>query len=163
VRSPDRDIEGTVEEIGWRLTRIRTFDKRPVYIPNSVFATICVENPSRMSHRRIYETIGIRYDDADKMPAILEAVRKHLQADPDLDTTQTLMVNFNRFAASSLDFFIYTFTRTTVWTEYHQIKERLLLEIYAIIVAHGAEVAFPTSTLHVPDVVRIESEGVQSS
>jgi len=163
VRSPDRDIEGTVEEIGWRLTRIRTFDKRPVYIPNSVFSTICVENPSRMSHRRIYETIGIRYDDADKMPAILEAVRKHLQADPDLDTTQTLMVNFNRFAASSLDFFIYTFTRTIVWTEYHQIKERLLLEIYAIIVAHGAEVAFPTSTVHVPDVVRIESEHVQSS
>jgi len=163
VRSPDRDIEGTVEEIGWRLTRIRTFDKRPVYIPNSVFATICVENPSRMSHRRIYETIGIRYDDADKMAAILEDVRKILKSDSDLDTTQTLMVNFNRFAASSLDFFIYTFTRTTVWTEYHQIKERLLLEIYAIIAAHGAEVAFPTSTVHLPDGVLVESEAVHSS
>ncbi len=66
IRSPDRDIEGTVESIGWRLTRIRTFDKRPLYIPNSTFTSIAVENPSRMTHRRIYETIGIRYDDADK-------------------------------------------------------------------------------------------------
>ncbi len=61
IRSPDKQIEGVVEEIGWRLTRIRTFEKRPLYVPNSVFTSIVVENPSRMSHRRIYETIGIRY------------------------------------------------------------------------------------------------------
>jgi MscS family membrane protein len=162
IRSPDRNIEGTVEVIGWRLTQIRTFDKRPVYIPNSVFSTIAVENPSRMSHRRIKETIGVRYDDADKMEAILAETRAFLLADADIDTTQTLMVNFNKFSDSSLDFFIYCFTHTTVWTEYHQIKERVLLKIYAIIVAHGAEVAFPTSTVHVPDGVRIESEGVKS-
>jgi MscS family membrane protein len=58
IRSPDRDIEGTVEDIGWRLTRIRTFDSRPLYVPNSAFTSIAVENPSRMEHRRIYETIG---------------------------------------------------------------------------------------------------------
>jgi len=162
VRSPDRDIEGTVEVIGWRLTRIRTFDKRPLYIPNSVFSTISVENPSRMSHRRIYETIGIRYDDADKIEAIIAAVRKMLMEHSDIDQSQTLMVNFNSFAPSSLDFFVYTFTHTTVWTEFHKIKEQILLEIHAIIVAHGAEVAFPTSTVHVPDNIRIESESVQS-
>ncbi|MCB2069634.1 MAG: mechanosensitive ion channel, partial [Ottowia sp.] len=50
---PDKEIEGTVEEIGWRLTRIRTFDKRPLYVPNSVFNNIAVENPSRMQNRRI--------------------------------------------------------------------------------------------------------------
>jgi len=161
IRSPDRDIEGTVEEIGWRLTRIRTFDKRPVYIPNALFSTISVENPSRMTHRRINETIGIRYDDADKMNAIVTDVRALLLADPDIDSTQTLMVNFNKFAASSLDFFIYTFTHTTVWTEYHQIKERILLQIYAIIVRHGAEVAFPTSTLHMPDVMCDEHDGME--
>ena len=59
VRSPDREIEGTVEEIGWRMTKIRTFDKRPLYVPNSVFSNIAVENPSRMQNRRIKETIGI--------------------------------------------------------------------------------------------------------
>jgi len=57
VRSPDREIEGTVEAIGWRLTRIRTFDKRPLYIPNAAFASITVENPSRMTHRRIYDAV----------------------------------------------------------------------------------------------------------
>lgn len=55
IRSPDRQIEGTVERIGWRMTIIRTFDKRPLYVPNSVFSSIVVENPSRMLNRRIYE------------------------------------------------------------------------------------------------------------
>ncbi len=151
VRSPDREIEGTVEEIGWRLTRIRTFDKRPLYIPNATFTSIAVENPSRMSHRRIKETIGIRYDDAGKMEAILTAVRDMLQHHPEIDQGQTLMVNFNTFGPSSLDFFIYTFTRTTDWSEYHRVKEDVLLRIYRIITEHGAEVAFPTRTLHIAE------------
>jgi MscS family membrane protein len=160
VRSPDREIEGFVEEIGWRLTRIRTFDKRPVYIPNSMFSTISVENPSRMSHRRIYETIGVRYDDADKVEGIIEEVRAFLRNDPAIDATQTLIVNFNSFAPSSLDFFIYAFTHTTVWTEYHEVKERVLLQINRIIAAHGAQIAYPTSTLHIPEQVRIQADGL---
>ncbi len=154
IRSPDRDIEGTVEQIGWRLTRIRTFDKRPIYVPNSAFATIAVENPSRMSHRRIYETIGIRYDDVEKMPGIVAAVEQMLREHPEIDDSQTLMVNFNAFAPSSLDFFVYTFTHTTVWTKFHKIKEDVLLRIHDIISQQGAQVAFPTSTLHVADHVR---------
>ena len=67
------------------------------------------------------------------------------------------MVNFNSFGPSSLDFFIYTFTRTTEWTEFHEIKHRILLSIHAIIASHGAEVAFPTTTLHVPDGVKVKS------
>ena len=75
VRSPDKNIEGTVEDIGWRLTRIRTFDKRPLYVPNATFTQISVENPSRMQNRRIHETIGIRYNDANKMAAIVAEVK----------------------------------------------------------------------------------------
>jgi MscS family membrane protein len=149
VRSPDRDIEGTVEYIGWRLTRIRTFDKRPLYVPNSVFMGISVENPSRMSHRRIKETIGIRYDDIAEMASIVEQVRQMLNDHPDIDERQTLIVNFNAFSASSLDFFIYTFTHTTNWVRYHEIKQDVMLRIAEIIQRHGAEIAFPTSTLHV--------------
>ena len=63
VSSPDRDIEGVVEHIGWRLTVIRSFDKRPIYIPNSLFTQIVVKNPSRMTNRRIFEYIGVRCDD----------------------------------------------------------------------------------------------------
>ena len=151
VRSPDRNIEGTVEAIGWRLTRIRTFDKRPLYIPNSVFANIAVENPSRMSHRRIKETIGVRYDDVDKLEAIISDIKAMLLNHPDIDSSMTLMVNFNSYAASSLDFFIYTFTKTTVWTEYHEVKQDVLFQINAIISNHGAEMAFPTSTIHMAD------------
>jgi len=155
IRSPDRDIEGTVEEIGWRLTRSRTFEKRPLHLPNSTFANIAVENPSRMSHRRIYETIGVWYDDVDKVRAIVQDVKKMLLTHDEIDQTQTMIVNFNQFAPSSLDFFIYTFTRTTEWIHYHEVKEDVLLKVMDVIVAHGAEVAFPTSTVHVPDGLRL--------
>jgi len=148
IRSDDKSIEGTVENIGWRLTRIRTFDKRPLYVPNSIFNNITVENPSRMTNRRIKETMGIRYDDADKMSAIVEQVKSMLRNHPEIDNNQTLIVNFNGFAASSIDFFIYTFTKTTDWIRFHEIKQDVLLKIVDIIEKNDAEFAFPTSTLH---------------
>ncbi len=151
VRSPDRNIEGTVEKIGWRLTCIRTFDKRPLYVPNSTFTSIAVENPSRMSHRRIYETIGIRYDDADKLQNIISQVKEMLQSHDEIEQNQTMIVNFNKFAASSLDFFIYTFTKTTDWIHYHEVKQDVLLKINDIIIDNDAEIAFPTSTVYLPD------------
>ncbi|VAX03211.1 Small-conductance mechanosensitive channel, partial [hydrothermal vent metagenome] len=157
IRSPDREIEGTVEQIGWRQTCIRTFDKRPLYIPNSIFATIAVENPSRMTNRRIYETIGIRYDDIARMADIVRDVEAMLKAHPAIDTQQTLMVNFVSFSPSSVDFFVYTFTKTTNWVEFHGIKQDVLLKIADIIVRHGAETAFPTSTVHLPDGVTVKS------
>ena len=152
IRSPDKQIEGTVEGIGWRLTRIRTFDQRPLYVPNAVFSQISVENPSRMFNRRIYETIGIRYQDADKMEGIVEQVRDMLQNHPDIDLTRTMIVNFVSFGASSLDFFVYTFTKTTDWVTFHGVKQDVLLKILAIIHDSGADVAFPTQSLQVQQV-----------
>ncbi len=148
VRSPDKNIEGTVEHIGWRTTRIRTFEKRPIYVPNSTFTNITVENPSRMSHRRIYETIGVRYDDFSTIEPVLQQVKDMLKSHEEIDTTQTLMVNFNAFGPSSLDFFVYTFTKTTNWIKYHEVKQDVLMKIMAIISEAGAEIAFPTQTLH---------------
>lgn len=148
VRSPDRAIEGTVEDIGWRLTRIRTFDKRPLYIPNAMFSSIVVENPSRMTNRRIYEKLGIRYDDGHLMAAICQDVEAMLRAHDEIDQEQTLMVYFDTYAASHLEFFVYTFTRTTNWVKYHQVKQDVLIKIMAIVEQHGAEFAFPTQTLH---------------
>ncbi len=148
IRSPDREIEGTVEHIGWRMTRIRTFDQRPLYVPNAVFSTVALENPSRMHNRRIYETFGIRYGDAAHMAAIVAAVRAMLREHEAIDLNRTLIVNFVSCGPSSLDFFIYTFTKTTDWVTYHAIKEDVLLRVLAIISDHGAEAAFPTRTLH---------------
>lgn len=148
VRSPDKEIEGVVEHISWRLTRIRTFDKRPLYVPNATFSTISVENPSRMSHRRIYETVGIRYEDMPRMTGIVTAVKEMLATHSEIASEQILMVNFNSFAPSSLDFFVYAFTKTTDWVRYHEVKQDVLTKISEIIRDHGAEIAFPTSTLH---------------
>jgi MscS family membrane protein len=151
IRSPDKEIEGNVEQIGWRLTVIRTFDKRPLYVPNSIFTMIAVENPSRMTNRRIYETVGIRYADAGKMADIVAAVKKMLVEHDEIDTSQTLIVNFNKFATSSLDFFIYALTKTTNWIKFHEVKQDVLLKTINIIEDHGAECAFPTSTIQIPD------------
>ncbi len=149
VRSPDRSIEGTVESIGWRLTCIRTFDQRPLYIPNAMFTTVVLENPSRMLNRRINEKIGIRYEDWQKMPAIVAEVKQMLIDHEELETdSRTLIVNFDSYGASQLEFFIYTFTKTTQWVRYHEIKQGVLMKIMAIVNEHGAEFAFPTRTLH---------------
>jgi MscS family membrane protein len=66
-----------------------------------------------------------------------------------------MIVNFNQFGASSIDFFVYTFTKTTQWVRYHEIKHDVLLKISDIIADHGAEIAFPTSTLHVPEGIEV--------
>lgn len=158
VRSPDKEIEGTVEHIGWRQTRIRTFDKRPLYIPNATFSLISVENPSRMSHRRIYEKIGIRYDDVDALASIMNDIKAMLKTHQDIDSSQTMIVSFNEFGPSSLDFFVYTFTKTTNWIRFHEVKQDILLKIIDIIASHKAELAFPTQTLKVQTEPNIHPE-----
>ena len=148
IRSPDRDIEGTVEEIGWRTTRIRTFDKRPLYVPNAVFTQVAVENPSRMIHRRISETIGVRYDDFAAVAAIVADIKTMLCAHAEIAQNQTMIVNFLKYNDSALDIMVYTFTKTTQWVKFHEIKQDVLLKIGEIIERHGAQIAFPTRTLH---------------
>ncbi|KGY10206.1 mechanosensitive ion channel family protein [Vibrio sinaloensis] len=147
IRSPDRQIEGTVERIGWRMTIIRTFDKRPLYVPNSVFSSIVVENPSRMQNRRINETIGVRYDDSTQVETIVEEIKAMLKTHPDIDAKQTLIVNFNGFGPSSLDIMVYTFTKTVNWVRFHKVKQDVLLKILAIVHQNGADIAYPTQTI----------------
>ncbi|OGT53440.1 MAG: hypothetical protein A3E84_02830 [Gammaproteobacteria bacterium RIFCSPHIGHO2_12_FULL_42_13] len=150
IRSPDRNIEGDVEHIGWRLTRIRTFSKRPLYVPNSVFSTIIIENPSRMSHRQINMTVGVRYADAYVVDEITKGIEAMLREHPGIDAMQTTMVNFVEFAASSLNINIYAFTKTVDWGKYRVVQQDVFLKTIAIITAHGAECAFPTTTVLMP-------------
>jgi len=152
IRSTDREIEGTVEYIGWRQTRIRTFDKRPLYVPNAVFNAITVENPSRMTSRRIYETFGIRYDDLSQTTQIVQQVTQMLIEHPEIDASLTMIVNLNAFSESSVDFFVYTFTKTTDWVKFHQIKQDVLLKIAGIITNNKAELAYPTQRLQLEDM-----------
>ncbi len=148
VSSPDRQIEGTVVEIGWRITKIMTFDHRPLYIPNAVFSTISVENPGRMTNRRIKTEIGLRYQDADKIGIIVDDIRTMLQNHPKIDTKQTLLVYFDNFADSSLNIMIYCFTKTVKWAEWLEYQQDVYLKMIEIVHQHGADFAFPSQTVY---------------
>ena len=149
IRTSDRSIEGVVEKIGWRMTRIRTFSKNPVYVPNGIFATIPIETPSRMTNRQIYEVIGIRYDDIAQMDSIIEKVHDLLKNNKHIDHEQAYRVYFDVFNASSLDFVIWAFSSLTDAGEFKKMKGKLLLDIAQIIADHKAEIAYPTQTLHI--------------
>jgi len=149
IRTSDRSIEGVVEKIGWRMTRIRTFSKNPVYVPNGIFATIPIETPSRMTNRQVYEVIGIRYDDIAQMDSIIEKVHDLLKNNKHIDHEQAYRVYFDVFNASSLDFVIWAFSSLTDAGEFKKMKGKLLLDIAQIIADHKAEIAYPTQTLHI--------------
>ena len=120
---------------------------------------------TRQKNRRIFEYVGIRYDDADQLFAIVSDTKDMLSNHPEIDQESSIMVNFDRFAASSLDIMIYCFTKTIVWAEYHEIKQDVLVKTMEIIASHGAEIAFPTSTVYLmnePDIEKMEEGIVQA-
>ena len=155
ISSPDRQIEGTVVEIGWRLTKIMTFDNRPLYVPNSVFSLISVENPSGMTNRRISTTLNLRYDDAKKLPSIVTSIRQMLKDDPDIDQTQDLLVYFNSFDTSSLDIMVYCFTKTTSWANWLEVQQKIYMKIIDIVHSHKADFAMSTQSVYITSMPSI--------
>lgn len=158
VRSPDREIEGVVVEIGWRITKIITFDNRPLYVPNSLFSTISLENPGRMTNRRISATVGLRYEDADKVSVVIADIRKMLKNNALIDQSQDLLVFFNEFGGSSLNIMVYCFTKTTHWAEWLDIQQNVYLQVIKIVQAHKADFAYPTQTLLVNSGANISAK-----
>lgn len=148
IRSPDRNIEGNVENIGWLLTRIRTFERRPLYVPNGIFSTIIIENPQRMLNRRIQQTVALRFDDVSKVTEITVAIRAMLKNHPELDASQTTYVDLINFGSSSLNIFINAYTKTIDTVKFQDVQQDVLLQIMAIIAQHGAQCAFPTQTAY---------------
>ncbi len=149
IRSPDKEIEGKVEYIGWRQTALRGRNMDMIYVPNSLFNSIVVVNLARRSHRRIEETIGIRYQDLAQAAAICSDVRAMLSERPDIDTGKDLVVSFSRFGESSLDLYLLAFALTTDLGALNAMKQSILLGIADIVAKHGADFAFPTRTLHI--------------
>lgn len=155
IRSPDRDIEGIVEAIGWRATTVRRFDMRPLYVPNAVFSNVALENPTRMTHRRIMETIALRYDDAAAIPDIVEAVRTMLDEDEAIDSDQVILTYIDSLEDSAIKLLIYCYTHTTDWAEFLAIKQSVLQRVQDTVREYGAAIAYPTTTLHVPDELTV--------
>ena len=141
-------FEGTVERIGWYHTQIRTFDREPLFIPNSLFATTPIENPGRMYNRRIKEEIGLRYEDIGQIADVVQEVKAMLHQHPAIDPEQTILVNFNQWGDSSINVLIYAFTKTTVWAEWLDVQQDVFLRIAEIVRIAGADFAFPSTTVY---------------
>jgi len=144
------DVEGIVEDIGLRTSKIRTFEKSLIIIPNQVLANQSLENFSRRNVRRIKMVIGVTYSTTrEQMVKILEDIRTMLKNHPGIAKNQLLMVYFTDFGDSSLNIFIYCFTNTADWEKYLAIREDVNLKIMEIIEKHGAEFAFPSTSIYV--------------
>jgi MscS family membrane protein len=144
-----KDFEGVVEQIGFRSTRIRTFAKTLVNVPNSILANMVVDNIDAMPKRRVSMRIGLTYDTPPaKLTAAIEGIegilKDHIGVDQEFS-----MVRFDDFADSSLSIFLYYFTKSTRWDEYLQVRQEVNLQIMSLLEKLGLEFAFPTRTVHI--------------
>ncbi len=143
------DFEGTVEEVGFRSTRIRRFDQAQVTVPNSQFIKNGVVNYSAMKKRRIKFNLGVTYDTtAAQMREVVEGIKQIIKEDHRFDHTFD-MVHFTDFGDFSLNIFVYCFTKTTVWDEYLTVREEFHLSIMQMLEEMGVEIAFPSQTVYV--------------
>ena len=137
----DDPIDGFVEDIGWYLTRVRTWDKRPLYIPNSKFSTLIVENPSRMTNRRIKKTLHLRIEDLPVAKQIADDVRAMLLAHADLDPKQHRMAYIDGFTDFSCTLWISCYTKQIFLEAYMKTQQDVMLRVFDILRVHGARLA----------------------
>ncbi len=146
-------VEGIVEDIGMRTTKIRTFEKSFVVVPNSIVANSNIENFSRRGIRRIRMVIGLTYDTPpEAIQKIVYSIQSMLRSHPGIAHDQTLLVRFDRFDDSSLGIFIYTFTNTSDWARYLEIREDINLKIMQIVREFGSDFAFPSQSIYVEKI-----------
>jgi MscS family membrane protein len=142
-------VEGVVEEIGLRTTKIRTFEKSLITVPNQILANQPVENFSRRGIRRIKFRVGVTYDTPSTvLEQIVSDITNMLKNHSDIAQDATMLVRFDKFEDSSLSIFVYTFTSTANWSRYLEIKEDVNIKIMKIIEQNNTEFAFPSQTLY---------------
>jgi len=143
-------VEGTVEDIGMRTTKIRSFGMSLITVPNQIIANNPIENFSRRGVRRIKMRIGLTYDTNEKqITKIVEEIKTMLQNHEQISQKETLIVNFESFGDSGLNIFIYTFTSTSNWLKYLDIREDVHLKIMKIVESNGSSFAFPSQSIYV--------------
>jgi len=141
VSSPDKKVEGFVEEIGWSSTRIRTSDRRPIYVPNSMFTQIVLMNSSEMYNRHFKQTLRLYFKDFEKVDAITHDIHAMLSACEDVDKKQLILVNLVKFEEQSLSIDISAFTKTKKKEFFYKLQHELCLKVAEIIKMHGVEIA----------------------
>lgn len=159
----DGVVEGTVEDVSFRSTTVRRFDKAPVYVPNAKLADNPLVNFSRMTHRRIYWKIGLEYRTTDEQLAtIRKAIEGYIADSDDFAPAAEVstFVHIDEFADSAVNIMVYCFTKTTTWGEWLAIKEQLAFFIKKTVEEEGAGFAFPSRSLYfekLPDGVAPEA------
>ena len=148
IKVRSADIEGTVENITWRKTCVRSLDKRLIHAPNSLLASSVIENISNMTHRRINEIIGLRYDDITKVKQIIEEIKDMLTNHPGIDENSTFLIWFDEYGDFSVNIRLICMTKSTDGGTSFAHKQDILLKIADIVTTNGADFAFPTQTLH---------------
>jgi len=142
-------VEGTIEEIGIRSTKVRTFAQALVSVPNATLANTPITNWSRMGKRRVKTRLGLTYNTSvEQMQTILKEIKTMLKKHPEVHQ-ETILVSFDEFDNSALSIFLYFFTKTTVWLEYLHVREDVNFKIMQIVSKNGAQFAFPSQTLYV--------------
>lgn len=141
-------VEGTVEDINFRSTKIRTFSQALVTVPNATLANEAITNWSKMGKRRITFQMGLPFGTPkEKIQNVINKIEEMLNNHPDIHP-DTIVVTFDQYGDSSLDVLLYFFTNTTVWGEHLKIKHDVNLEILSILEKEGVSLAFPSRTIH---------------
>jgi MscS family membrane protein len=154
--------DGVVEEIGLRSTRVRTFAKTVVSIPNQALANATVENHSVMPKRRIKFTLGVTYESTvEQVRSLVGAIEEYLKGNRDIDQ-EFMLVKFTTFNDSSLDIFVYCFTVSTDWTEHLRVRQEVNLRLMELVEERGMSVAFPTRTVHLVEEPPVPAENAAS-
>ena len=149
-------VEGTVEDIGMRTTKIRSFEKSLITVPNQIVANSPIENFSRRGVRRIKMQIGLTYaTSSSQMTQIVEEIKYMLHSHKNISQKETLLVNFESFGDSALNIFIYTFTATANWEKYLNIREDVHLKIMKIVEENNAEFAFPSQSIYIEETTKL--------
>jgi len=142
-------VEGTVEDITFRSTRVRTFAQALVTVPNSTLANESITNWSKMGKRRISFNLGLTYSTpGEKIRVCIDRIRSMLEQHPEIHQ-ETIFVRFDEFGDSSLNIFLYFFTNTTKWAEFLRVKEDVNFKIMQILEEEGVSVAFPSRSIYI--------------
>jgi MscS family membrane protein len=144
---PEKHLEGHIEEIGWFRTALRDKEKRPVYLPNNFFSTMLVINISRMSHRRILQTIQVEFEDAAKIPELTAKIREEILSHPTIDSALPMHVHFLAFGPHGCDIGIDAYSTETDQGKFYLIQEELLLKIQKTLMEREIKIAIPKSLL----------------
>ena len=146
------DIDGSVEEVGFRSSRIRTFRNSLMYVPNGILADRTIDNHGARVYRRFYTQITVQYDTPpDIIDIFVQGLRQIVEKHPDT-RKDYYNVFLNDMAASSLNIMFYIFFQVPNWTEELRARHEILLEIIKLAEHLGVNFAFPTQTLHVENL-----------